>query len=167
MVTLHNDQGENAKWSQRRGNLLADRHHLHMWNLGIGGHHCIPRQQSKYTLNMKILYKNHLKSKSKSKITICIPQSNITLFPPMQTRRQDLPTSWPAPRGVTVIEDILSENVYYHAKFSTDKSSNFAEWNFDLFLICYCFENSLLSKCSADFVTRYSFSFKIAKSLDT
>ena len=38
---------------------------------------------------------------------MCIPQSNITRFPPMQTSRQDLPTSWPAPNGVTVMFDIL------------------------------------------------------------
>ena len=30
------------------------------------------------------------------------------LLPPMETKRQDRPTSWPAPSGVTVMADILN-----------------------------------------------------------
>jgi hypothetical protein len=35
--------------------------------------------------------------------TGCMPQSSMTLRPPIERRMQLLPTSWPAPKGTTVM----------------------------------------------------------------
>ena len=47
----------------------------------------------------------------KIEIKIYIPQSSMILFPPIQTNKQDRPTSCPAPRGVTVIDDIFPREI--------------------------------------------------------
>ena len=59
----------------------------------------------------------------KIEIKIYIPQSSMILFPPIQTNKQDRPTSCPAPRGVTVIDDIFPREIYFFRKIPN--SSNF------------------------------------------
>ena len=59
----------------------------------------------------------------KIEIKINIPQSSMILFPPIQTSKQDRPTSCPAPRGVTVIDDIFNREIYFFQKLLN--SSNF------------------------------------------
>ena len=34
---------------------------------------------------------------------MCIPQSSMMFFPPIETKRQERPTSCPAPNGVTIM----------------------------------------------------------------
>ena len=79
-------------------------------------------------------FANLIKIKNWSKY---IPQSSIILFPPIQTNKQDRPTSCPAPRGVTVIDDIFPREIYFFRKMF------FRKFRSAKFKVCFCLQKYL------------------------